>query len=222
MKNAIILCSGGLDSVVTSHFVKKKLGYNKIIILFFDYGQKSLDRERECSKNCALDLGAKFEEVSLKWLGNISNSLINKEGENNKLSEKDLKDTKEESKNWYVPCRNIIFLSHAMALAESLGGSDIFVGFKFDAEGGYPDTTKEFVGEMNSLARIGCSKRIRIIAPLIEKDKEEIILLGKELRVDFKKTYSCYIGKEKPCGVCLACQLRKAGFKWAGREDSIN
>ena len=92
-RNAIILCSGGLDSVTTSFFVKKRLKYDKIVILFFNYGQRSLEQERKCSKKCAKDIGASFSEVRLDWLAGISNSLINKKGEVNKLTSKDLKDT---------------------------------------------------------------------------------------------------------------------------------
>jgi 7-cyano-7-deazaguanine synthase len=224
MTNAIVLCSGGIDSVTTAHYAKKKLGYEKLIILFFNYGQKTLEREREFSKKCAEELGGNFKEFELSWLGELSNSLINKNGQINELSEADLKNTKEESKNWYVPCRNTIFLVQALAYAEALSIKenqeyDLFVGFKFDGEGGYPDTTSEFVEKMNELSEIGCSKEIKIIAPLIKKDKEEIIQLGINLGIDMKCTYSCYVGKEKHCGKCLACQLRKAGFKWSGIKD---
>ena len=224
MGNAIILCSGGLDSVTTAHYVKKNLEYEKIRILFFNYGQKSLEKEREFSKKCAEDVGAEFKEIELKWLGEISNSLINQKGEVNEISERDLKDTTEESKNWYVPCRNLIFLSSALSFAESINmkeklESDIFVGFKYDAEGGYPDTTPEFVAQVNELSKIDCEGNFEIIAPLIKKDKEEIVKLGRELKVDFNKTHSCYTSAEKHCGKCLACQLRRAGFKWAGVED---
>lgn len=219
MKQAIVLCSGGVDSVTTAFYVKKKLDYEKIKVLFFNYAQKSLEREREYSKKCAEDIGAEFNEIQLAWLGEISNSLINKEGGVKKLEEEDLKNTKEESKKWYVPCRNLVFLSSAFSLAESMGGADIFVGFKFDAEGGYPDTTKDFVEKMNSVAKV-CENEIKVIAPLIEKDKEDIIQLGKELGVNLKCTYSCYVGELKHCGTCLACQLRKAGFKWSGVEDT--
>jgi len=217
MKNAIVLCSGGLDSVVTANYVKK-CGYQNIKILFFDYGQKTKNQEEKCSNKCALSLGAEFIKINLDWLGKISNSLINKGKEFNELSEIDLKNTKEESKNWYVPCRNIVFLSSALSLAESLGGADIFVGFKLDAEGGYPDTTPEFVKRMNKVAEV-CENKIKILAPLIEKDKEDIVALGKELKVNFKDTHSCYVS-DKHCGKCMACQLRKAGFKWANVKDN--
>lgn len=224
-RNCIVLCSGGIDSVVTAHYAKKKLKYKNIIILFFDYGQKALRQERACSKRCAKNLNAKFIEIELKWLNDISSSLINKTGKITRLKIKDLKNTKKESQKWYVPCRNTIFLVHALALAESLFIKekkiyDIFVGFKCEGKEAYPDTTPEFVREINMISKISCAKPFRIIAPLIKKDKEDIIILGKRLNVDFKNTFSCYISKgKKHCGCCLACRLRQAGFYWANVKD---
>ena len=224
MKNAIMLVSGGLDSVVTAHYLRKKLNYNKIRILFFNYGQKTLKQERKFSRKCALGINAEFMEIELKWLKNISNSLINKKGKVKRLKKEDLKDTIKESKKWYVPCRNTIFLSYALAYAESLYLKDkkicnIAAGFKCEGKDSYQDATKEFVKEMNNLSKISCNKPFRVISPLIELDKNEIVLLGKKLKVDFRDTYSCYIGTKRHCGYCLACKLRQAGFYWSNIED---
>ncbi|MBU0760100.1 MAG: 7-cyano-7-deazaguanine synthase [Nanoarchaeota archaeon] len=227
MKKAIVLCSGGLDSVVTAYYVKKRLDYEKIVILFFDYGQKSLEDERLCAEMCARDLNTEFKEIRLPELGNLSASLINKGGEIKKLLVSDLRNTGEESKKWYVPCRNVVFLVYALALAESeflknKKISDIFVGFKNEGNESYPDTTKKFVEKINSLGEEVCAGKFEIFAPLIEKDKEDIVLLGKKLGVDFAKTFSCYAGSERHCGNCLACKLRQQGFYWAGVEDPTN
>ncbi len=227
IKGAIILCSGGLDSVVCAHYVKKKLKYNNLIIIFFNYGQKAIIRERKFSKKCAIDIGAEFIEMNIKNLGKLSTSLINKGGKIKKLNRKNLKNTKKESEKFYVPCRNTIFLVYALALAESFHIKsnkkevyDLFVGFKNEGKESYPDTTKQFVEKINELAKISCIKNFEIISPLIKKDKEEIIQLGKKLEVDFKKTFSCYAPKNsKQCGFCLACKLRQEGFYWAGVED---
>jgi len=226
MKNAIILCSGGLDSVVTSYYVKKKLKYEKIKILFFDYNQRTLEQERKASKFCSSKLNAEFIEIKLDWLGKISTSLINSDKKAKKISKDDLKDTKEESNKYYVPFRNGIFLSYAISLADSLFFKDkevwdIFVGFKNEGKEAFPDTTPEFVEKANKLREVSQVKG-EIVAPLIEKDKEDIINLGKELNIDLSKTYSCYIGVKgnmKHCGTCLACCLRKEGFYWAGVKD---
>jgi 7-cyano-7-deazaguanine synthase len=179
------------------------------------------------SKKCAKNIRADFLKIKLNWLSEISNSLINKEGKINKITKKDLKDTKKESEKYYVPCRNLIFISYALAFAESIyikekKDSDIFVGFKCEGKESYPDTTREFVEKFNQLSKQGCAGDFKIITPLIKKDKEDIILLGKRLGVNLKDTFSCYVSNEKwkHCGKCLACALRKSGFYWAGEKDT--
>jgi 7-cyano-7-deazaguanine synthase len=222
MKNALVLCSGGLDSVVTAHYIKKKLSYNNIKIIFFNYNQKSLAQERVCSEKCAKDISAEFIEVNLKWLGNIVKTLNNKP---KKITRKKLKNSSEESKRMYVPCRNTVFLVYSLALAESLYINskkkyDLFVGFKNEGKEAYPDTTSEFVSQMNRLSKIGCYKDFKIKAPLIKKDKEDIIQLGMKIGVNFKDTFSCYGSiNGKHCGYCLACRLRQEGFYWANTKD---
>ena len=221
MKNAIILCSGGLDSVVAAHYAKKRMEYENIIILFFDYGQKSLDKERESSEKCASDVEASFVMMKLEELGKMSASLINAPGEVREMKREDLKDSKEESEKWYVPCRNQIFLSYALAIAESkFDKCSIFVGFKNEGAESYPDTTKAFVEDFNKLAK-SCKGEFRVIAPLHDKDKEDIVSLGAELGVELGKTWSCFVSSsDKQCGKCLACALRKEGFYWANVEDT--
>lgn len=225
MENAIVLCSGGLDSVTTAYYVKKKLKYNNLIFLFFDYGQRTLKQERNSSKKCAKNLNAVFREIKLDELKEISTSLINKKTKAKKIRRKDLRDSSKESAKYYVPCRNTVFLVYALALAESLFMKnkkvyDIFVGFKCEGKEAYSDTTPEFIKEINQLRKISTSVRGKIIAPLIKKDKDEIVRLGKKLNVEFRDTYSCYIGAgAKHCGYCLACRLRQEGFYWAGVKD---
>ncbi|MDP2925970.1 MAG: 7-cyano-7-deazaguanine synthase [Nanoarchaeota archaeon] len=225
IKNAIILCSGGIDSVTTAYYVKHRLNYNNILILFFNYNQRNVLSERKASRKCSEYLNADFIEINLRELGKISTSLINSIKKVNRLSRKDLKDTKEESDKYYVPQRNVIFLAYAIALAESYNiknkqDYNIFVGFKCEGKESYPDSTKKFIKQMNKLKSIASIINGKIYAPLINKDKEDIILLGKKLGVDFKETFSCYAPiKNKPCGYCLSCMLRKEGFYWAGIKD---
>ncbi len=227
MKNAIVLCSGGLDSSATAYYVKKKLKYKKMIILFFDYKQRTLKQERKASKNIAKKLGAEFKEIKLNEIAKISTSLINKSEKVRKIKRKELKDTEKESLKYYVPCRNIVFLTYALALAESLQIKnkeifDIFTGFKCEGREAYPDTTLEFVKEINKLKKTATGIKGKIIAPLIKKDKEDIAVLGKKLGVKMEDTYSCYIGtknKREHCGTCLACRLRQEAFYWANIKD---
>ncbi len=227
MKNeqAIIICSGGIDSVTTAFYVKKKLNYSKITILFFNYNQKSLVQERKASKLCANSLNAEFIEIKLPELHKLSTSLINIKGSANKITKGKLKDTKEESKKWYVPSRNLIFLSYASALADSIFikekvKSDIFLGFKCEGSDSYPDTTLDFVNKMNSLLSKSSSYPIKILTPLIKMDKEDIINLAVKLNIKLEETFSCYSSQSgKHCGICLSCALRKSGFYWSGIKD---
>ena len=228
MQNAIILCSGGLDSVVLSYCLKKVEKIDKLKIVFLDYGQKSLEQEMFCVENLAEDLDAELKVIDVKWLGEISTSLINK-----KTDEYKLENIKEGNEliSWYVPCRNALFLLIGLALAESEFISknekyDIYLGIKYEGELQFKDSTPEFLEQMNKTAEF-CTQDggFRFIAPFLNKDKEEVIELGAELGVDFKKTYSCYVGggfKERVpvhCGICGGCKSRKKGFKFSGVED---
>jgi len=224
MKNAIILCSGGIDSVTSAHYAKKRLGYDYIIVLFFDYNQKSVRKEKECAKKCSRDVKAKFIEIKLPELEKFSTSLINVKGRVKKLKRKDLKDTRKEGMNWYVPFRNSVFLIYALVLAESMQIKqkkkyDIFVGFNRERGQGYPDTSKEFLRTISQLLRFSNMKDVKIKSPLIKKDKEDVIKIGESLDIDFRDTFSCYIGKSRHCGYCLACRLRQEGFYWANVKD---
>ena len=223
MKNAIVLCSGGLDSVVTAYYVKKKLGYDKLMLLFFDYGQRTLKAEKKASKRCALTLGAYFKEIKLKELAKISTSLINSKEQASPVSRAELKDSNKEHNKYYVPCRNTVFLSYGLALADSLFIKNkqiwnIFAGFKCEGKEAYPDTTPKFVKAVSNLMK--ASKiRGKFVAPLIKKDKDEIVNLGQELGVDLDYTYSCYINNKIHCGTCLACRLRQEAFYWTNIRD---
>ncbi len=226
MRNAIILCSGGLDSAVAAYKVKKE--YNKLKFLFFDYGQRAVKEEEFCSKKICEKLKAEFVKVDLKWLGEISGAALNNPGRYKGTTEKDLENAKSEIINWWVPCRNSVFLINALAFAESeflknKERYDIIIGLKNEGREHMKDTTPEFLKRINELAEEGTYHGgYKILAPLIELDKTEVIKLGKKLNVPFELTYSCYVeskNKLKHCGKCLNCMLRKKSFYWSGVKD---
>lgn len=225
MKNAIVLCSGGMDSVVTAHYAQKKLEYEKLLVLFFNYGQKTWYHERTAALHCARSLNVDFKELAIPELGKISPSLLTKDAVITSDVPLDLKNTVEASEPWYVPLRNTLFLSYALALAESttlianIETPDILIGFKNEGKEPFPDTTQEFLDRMNALAATACKRPARILAPLLSHDKEDIVALGLQLGVTLEKTWSCYLNKQLHCGICLACCLRKEGFKWANVQD---
>ncbi|MDP4012396.1 MAG: 7-cyano-7-deazaguanine synthase [Candidatus Nanoarchaeia archaeon] len=232
--NAIILLSGGLDSVTTAYYVKNKIKPKNIIALFFDYGQRTLKQEERCAKIISKKLKAKFKKIELKWLGDISTSFLNKKNKLPKIKDKylaDIKKGKKEITKYWVPCRNSLFLLTALAHAESEFISkkqkyNIFIGLKSEGRIPMKDTTPKFVKVINNLAREATDKgNFKIIAPLIDKDKDEIIELGMKLKVPYEFTYSCYSGSKFKnkipvhCGTCENCVLRKKGFYWANVKD---
>lgn len=234
MANAIILCSGGFDSVVTAYYVRHKFNPEKMIILFFNYNQRPLKEELFCAKKTAKSLKAEFKQIKLPWLGELSTSIINQNKEFQPTTDNDLKDvekSRQDILNWWVPCRNTVFITAALALAESLflknkEKYDIYTGFKNEGKVHFKDTTKEFLDSINELAKHATDEgNFKILAPLLDKDKDELTKLGLEFNVKFENTYSCYIEngfKNKipvHCGQCPNCVIRKKAFYWAGISD---
>jgi len=222
MDNAIILCSGGLDSVVLAHYLKKVKKIEKIILVFLDYNQKSLNEELSCVKKVAQELNADLKVIDVKWLGNISTSFINKPADEGAIG------NMEDLISWYVPCRNALFGLIGLSLAEGEFISknekyDTYLGIKYEGELQFKDTTPEFIEQMNKTAEF-CTQEgnFKFIAPFLNKDKEELIELAKELDVDLKATYSCYIGGRTHCGKCSACKSRKKAFKFSNITDPTN
>jgi 7-cyano-7-deazaguanine synthase len=219
MANAIVLCSGGLDSVVLAHYLKKIENVEKLQLIFLDYNQKSLNEELSCVKKLSKEINADLEIVDIRWLGKVSTSFINKDIDKDKIQ------TKEDLISWYVPCRNALFLLIGLAFAESKFISktekyNIYLGIKYEGDLQFKDTTPEFLEQMNKTSGF-CTQEegFKFIAPFLNKDKEELIELAKKLNINLKDTYSCYIGGEFHCGVCSACKSRKKAFKFSNTED---
>jgi 7-cyano-7-deazaguanine synthase len=127
----------------------------------------------------------------------------------------------------YVPARNTIFLSFALAYAETIGAEDIFIGVNQIDYSGYPDCRQEFIKAFEETANLATkagvegNSHFHIRTPLIQLTKAEIIKRGLELRLDYSLTWSCYQGGDYACGRCDSCKLRLAGFAEAGAEDPV-
>jgi len=219
-KKAVVLLSGGLDSSTVLYYAIKK-GY-ECSCLFFDYAQRH-KKEVKSAKQLAKSAGLKLQivNISLPW---TKSSLINKEQKipvkNNFKKQSGAPTQFRQLPSTYVPGRNTIFISFAQSLAESIGAQKIFIGANAVDYSGYPDCRPKYYKALNCvLKEIGAG--IKIEVPLINLNKTQIIKLGQKLGVPFEKTWSCYKGEAKPCGVCDSCRFRAAGFSNAGAIDPV-
>ena len=223
---AVVLLSGGLDSTTILAVAKSK-GFD-CYCLSFAYGQRQRI-ELDKAKQIAASFLAKAHLVLRLDLDKIGGSALTTDME----VPKDLPSSGHHDSIpvTYVPGRNLIFLSHALAWAEVLGASDIFIGVNAVDYSGYPDCRPEFIEAFVRAANLGTRKGVQegeiggfhIHTPLIRLSKAEIIELGFGLGVDYSLTHTCYDPDEKgrACGRCEACRLRLKGFAEAGRRDPI-
>jgi len=223
LKKAVCLISGGLDSCITAYIAKKE-GYEIYPLTIF-YGQRH-KKEIISAKKIADALKAKKHiifnlDLSVFGGSSLTNKSIKIE-KNNKLE-----DIGKKIPNTYVPARNTIFLSIALAYAEVLNADAIFIGATATDYSGYPDCRPEYFKAFQELANIATKigtegKKILIKAPLLNMRKSEIIKKGLELNAPIEKTWSCYSGEKKACGKCDSCLLRLKGFKEIGKKDPID
>ena len=223
MKRAVCLLSGGLDSAVATT-VAKSQGY-EIFALSLAYKQRHI-KELLCAKKLVRFLKAKEHKVLEIDLQSIGGSALT-----DKIPVplgKTISQIKKSKKipATYVPGRNTIFLSLALAYAEVVDADAIFLGVNAVDYSNYPDCRPKFIKKFQELAKIATKKgvegkKIRIAAPLLKMSKAEIIKKGHELRVPFEFTWSCYQGKKNACGKCESCVIRLNGFKNAGLKDPI-
>jgi len=222
VKKAVCLISGGLDSCVTS-FIAKEQGY-EIYALSFNYGQLH-KKELDCSNKIAQAVGVENRiilDVDFQKFG--KSSLLNTSSDS--IQDHNLKDIAREIPSTYVPARNTVFLSMALAYAESTDADAIFIGVNAVDYSGYPDCRPEYIQAYQKMADLATKKgiegrSIKIEAPLLQLTKSEIIKTGLKLNAPLADTWSCYRGEELACGRCDSCVLRLKGFKDAGVEDPI-
>lgn len=222
-KSAVVLLSGGLDSATTLACAMAE-GYN-IYALTFNYGQRHA-RELVAARELVNYFLIKEHRLVNTDLNRISDSaLLN---ETQELPEnRSLESISTEIPSTYVPARNMIMLSYAVAWAESVGAEAVFIGVNAIDYSGYPDCREEFIRAFEQAVKLGTKsgaegRTIKIKYPLINMTKAEIIKRGSKLGVPFQLTWSCYKGGTKACGKCDSCQLRKKGFSEAGLSDEID
>ena len=218
----MVLLSGGVDST-TALAIARRDGF-ETYALTFRYGQRH-EREIEAARRVARALGAARHEIvefDLRRFGGsaLTDDIAVPKDRTHAQMGGDIPVT-------YVPARNTIFLSFALAWAETLGAHDIFIGVNALDYSGYPDCRPEYVAAFQAMAdlatRAGVEgrQRLTIHTPLIQLSKKQIIETGRALDVDYGLTFSCYDPSPSgaPCGRCDACQLRVKGFAEAGLPD---
>lgn len=218
-KKAIVLFSGGLDSTTCLYWALSK-GYT-CEALTISYGQKHA-REIQSAQAIAKRAGVKLHHLTFNfpWLA-ASNSLMD---ENQDIPDQSLEEIEKGGiPSTYVPGRNLVFLSVAASLLDSVGADAIVAGPNAVDFSGYPDCTPDFfkaaAAAINRGTRQGVTKGVQVMAPLMKFRKSDIVRLAKKLRVPLELTWSCYAGGEKPCGTCDSCKLRAKGFEEAGIKD---
>ncbi len=217
---AVILLSGGLDSSTVLYLAKSE-GYD-CYALSFDYQQRHR-RELTAAKTIATAVGVVAHQVVSFDLSLWGGSALT-DSQIALPQDRQLSAMSESIPVTYVPARNTIFLSFALAYAEAIAANRVYIGVNALDYSGYPDCRGDYIDAMRSVFRLGTKQGregdpIEIITPLIDLKKTEIIQLGNRLGVPWQQTWSCYSGDEVPCGTCDSCLLRLAAFAELGLVD---
>ena len=224
MKRAVCLLSGGLDSATTLAIAKSEKF--DCFALSFRYGQRHY-HELDAAKKITASLSVVKHLILKIDLSSIGGSALTDEipvpkGRTESMMKTSIPIT-------YVPARNTVFLSFALAWAETLDASDIFIGVNALDYSGYPDCRPEYIEAFERMANLATKKSVegnpfKIHTPLIRMTKAQIIRKGTELGVDFSLTHSCYDPSPDglACGMCDSCLIRKKGFEQVGISDPIH
>ena len=222
-RRAVVLLSGGLDSATTLAMAQKA-GFD-CHAMTFRYGQRH-EREVQCAARVAAAMDVtdhRLVEIDLAAFGGSALT-------DAKLDvPKDREDMASDIPITYVPARNTIFLSYALAWAEVLGAWDIYIGVNATDYSGYPDCRPEYIEAFETLANLATAAAVEgrgsyiIHTPIIQMTKAQIIQTGTKIGVDYALTHSCYDpdNEGRPCGHCDSCQLRLKGFAEAGLTDPV-
>jgi len=223
-KKSIVLLSGGMDSA-TCLAIAKAQGFH-VYALSFAYGQRHA-AELNAAKLLAEKYAVEQHRVIQIDMGQFGGSALTDHALKVPTQDKDIVELEDAIPITYVPARNTIFLSYALAWAEVLAANDIFIGVTAIDYSGYPDCRPEYIQAFEQMGNLATKaaiegQKLSIHTPLIRLSKKEIILQGIELGVDYSTTITCYQAdvKGRACGQCDACHLRKLGFNEANVVDN--
>ncbi|MCK5566053.1 MAG: 7-cyano-7-deazaguanine synthase QueC [Planctomycetes bacterium] len=225
-QKAIVLLSGGLDSA-TVLGIAQKTGF-RCYCMTFRYGQRHAIEIEAAKRIAAVNSVIEHRLIDLD-LAQFGGSALTDHDLDVPKNRQNLENSDSEIPITYVPARNTIFLSYALAWAEVLGISDIFIGVNMTDYSGYPDCRAEFIEAFQNMANLATAAAVegkakyKIHTPIIKMSKAEIIKHGTAIGVDYSITHSCYApdAKGRPCGQCDSCKLRLKGFAEADLTDPV-
>lgn len=211
--NVVVLCSGGMDSVVALHWAQRE--HTVIAVASFDYGAKHNHREIPYAAEHAQSLGVRHEVIRLDFVDRLFASDLLKSGgaiPEGHYAAANMKQT-------VVPFRNAIMLSIACGFAESVGAAGLVIAAHGGDHAIYPDCREDFMQAMSAAMRLGTYAGVQLLRPFITQSKSDIAATGAKLNVDFARTWSCYKGEMIHCGKCGTCVERREAFALAGLSD---
>ena len=222
---ALVLCSGGVDSATCLAIAVAQYGADEVLALSVSYGQKH-SRELDSARAIAAHYGVALKTLDLSKIFEGSDcSLLQGSKQETPLESygEQLQKTNGAPVSTYVPFRNGLFLSCAASIALSHGCEEIYYGAHSDDAAGnaYPDCSAAFNDSMNRAIFLGSGNRLRVTAPFIGQTKAQVVARGLALGVPYEKTWSCYAGGDRPCGVCGTCRDRIAAFEANGVTDPL-
>lgn len=213
----VSLLSGGIDSSTLLYYLKKELNFD-VTALTINYGQKH-SKEINAARRIAFSLGVDWIYIELPELGKWLKSALT----TSDISVPEVPETAEHYDTLavtVVPNRNMILLSIAAGIAQSIGANAVAYAAHYSDRGVYPDCRAEFVNALEVALRLALDEPdFKVLAPFVSKYKADIVRLGVYLDVPYELTWSCYKGGEKHCGVCSSCRERKRAFREAGVPD---
>ena len=220
---ALVLFSGGVDSTTCLGMAIDRYGKENVIALSVFYGQKH-DKEIEASNKIAEYYGVEHLSLDLTKIFEYSDCSLLSHSDQDIPEEsyaEQLKKTDGKPVSTYVPFRNGLFLSSAASIAISKECGIFLYGAHADDAAGnaYPDCSSAFNNAINDAIYIGSGNQVKVEAPFVNMTKAEVVKIGLDLKVPYELTWSCYEGKDKPCGVCGTCIDRQEAFRLNGVED---
>lgn len=219
-KEAVIIVSGGMDSITLLHKIAREYLPENILAITFNYGSRHNTMEIPMAMNQCIKLGIDHKIIDMVQIFSNFNSALLDKKDSEPIPEGHYEE--ENMKKTVVPFRNGILLSIATGVAETIGASKIYYGAHAGDHTIYPDCRPEFVRAMNNAARKGTFNKVRILAPFSKIDKVEILKIGFNLGVDYSSTWTCYNPTNGiSCGKCGSCQERLSAFKANGIEDPL-